>query len=925
MAGREHEFLMLRERLAAAGAGSGSVIAVEGPAGIGKTTLLDAAAAAGRDRGMAVLRARGSPLERDFPFGLARQAFATTPADPCWTQVCQGPAALAGRVLDAGPPNPGHGVEAMHAAAHGLFWLTARYAAVQPVLLCVDDVHWADPPSLRWLAGLARGITELPLALVVAVRSGEPDAESLAELLATAIPLPLHPLDPDAATAMVRAVLPRATPAFTRACHQACGGNPFLLSALLSQLRAERVTPDDEAAAGLSRIGPYRVARWVEHQLRRLPDGAIDLARALAVLGPGATLRQAAELAEIDPARAALLSDAMRTAGLLAPTTAPTLAHPVVATALYDGMGAGVRGLWHARAARQPAPNDPERAALHLLRTEPAGDAFAVDRLREAAAHATTRGAPEIAATFLRRALAEPPGDPATGTAVRLDLALALSAGRQDGPVGLARQVVATIEAADARAEAALRCGRALALTGEREAAVDLYLLALDRPAGVPPATLARIEAELAANASVDSRTREMAETLLARSRAADVPPSLWRANALLQATLAGRPPAECLELVAPLLDTGTLEAERDSLLPSAVGIMLTVNEDLDRTRAMADALIAGALARGWPSSAAHGRFLSAMARLPAGEVDAAVADARASVTFKLDTGTTPPTALIWALHPLVDALVEADRPAEAEAALVASGITEPPAHAVTAPLFLQSRARLRLAQGRHAEALDDLLAAGRCWTELGVRHPGLASWRADAVRAYLALGCPADAVRVAGEHLAAARQTGTPGALGAALRATALVESGPQRIVMLQEAVRVTTGAAARLQHAYALHDLGCALRRANRKAEAREPLLASLEIADAGGAARLAGRARAESHAAGARPRRTARHGMEALTDAERQVVRLATRGLTNRQISERLTLSRRTVETHLAHAYQKLDIHSRAELDSVTRMRG
>jgi DNA-binding NarL/FixJ family response regulator len=186
-------------------------------------------------------------------------------------------------------------------------------------------------------------------------------------------------------------------------------------------------------------------------------------------------------------------------------------------------------------------------------------------------------------------------------------------------------------------------------------------------------------------------------------------------------------------------------------------------------------------------------------------------------------------------------------------------------------------------------------------------------------------LGCPADAVRVAGEHLAAARQTGTPGALGAALRATALVESGPQRIVMLQEAVRVTTGAAARLQHAYALHDLGCALRRANRKAEAREPLLASLEIADAGGAARLAGRARAESHAAGARPRRTARHGMEALTDAERQVVRLATRGLTNRQISERLTLSRRTVETHLAHAYQKLDIHSRAELDSVTRMRG
>jgi DNA-binding NarL/FixJ family response regulator len=925
MTGREREFRELLERLAAACAGTGATVVVEGPAGIGKTTLLDAAAAAASDRGMAVLRARGSPLERDFPFGLARQAFATVPDDPVWARICQGPAALAGRVLDAGPPDPGPGVEAMHAAAQGLFWLTARYAAVQPVLLCVDDVHWADPPSLRWLAGLARGLAGLPLALVVATRPGEPDADALGELLASAAPLRLSPLGPDAAATLVKAALPQASPAFALACHRASGGNPFLLGALLSELRADRVTPDDGAVAGLARIGPYRVARWVEHQLRRLPDGATELARALAVLGAGATLAQAADLAGIDPARAAVLSDAMRTAGLLAPATAPALAHPVVATALYDGMGPGVRGLLHARAARQPAPNDPERAALHLLRTEPAGDAYAVRRLREAAAHATARGAPEIAVTFLRRALAEPAGDPGADTAIRLDLALALSAGRQDGPVGLARRVVATIEAPADRADAALRCGRALALTGEREAAVDLYLLALRHPDGVPPETLARIEAELTVNAGIDSRTRKMADTLLARSRAADRPPALWRVNALIQATCAGRPPAECVALVAPLLEAGALEAEKDSLLPTAVGIMLAFNEQLDRTRAMADAMIADALARGWPSSAAHGRFLSALARLPAGDVRAAAADAQASVTFKLDTGTTPPTALIWALHPLIDALVEADRPDDAEAAVAASGIIEAPAHALTAPLFLQSRARLRLAQGRAAEALSDLLEAGRRWTELDVQHPGTANWRAGAVRAYLAVDRPAEATRLAGEHLAQARRTGAPGALAGALRAMALVASGAQRISLLQEAVDVTTGAAARLQHAYALHDLGCALRRANRRGEAREPLRAALEIADAGGAARLAGRARAELHAAGARPRRTARHGMEALTDAERQVVRLATRGLTNRQISERLTLSRRTVETHLAHAYQKLDIHSRAELDSVTRMRG
>ncbi|MFC7527384.1 ATP-binding protein [Actinoplanes sp. GCM10030250] len=909
--GHETELSLLAEGLAAAASGNGRLLAVEGPAGIGKTTLLDAVATEAAGLGMTVLRARGNPLEQDFAFGIARQVFAPVRSTAAWPEICRGAAAPADRVLTADPPPPGHGVETMYAAAHGLFWLTAHHAGRSPAVLCVDDVHWADSPSLRWLVGLARRIDELPITMVLATRTGEPvaDPRILGELLAGAAPVRPGPLDPATTAALVRAGLPDATPGFARACHETTGGNPFLLSVLISEVRAKR-TPLDENSV---RAAPDRVNRWVEQNLRRLPAGAEDLARALAVLGPAATVRHAAELAGVSPERAAALTDAMRTSGLLSPGPAPVLAHPIVAAALYDGTGPGVRGLLHARAARLLATGrgDPERAALHLLHTEPGSVSEAAGQLRAAARHATARGAPEVAATFLQRALIEPPDDPAAETAIRLDLALALAAGPKAGATELGRAVVAGIEAPADRADAALRCGRAFAINGEQHAAMGLYRLVLDRPDGVPGSTLARIEAEWAANACTDSRTRPATGAGTYR----DLP--LWRVSAATEATFDGHPPEECLAALAPLLDTGALTAETDSLLSTASAVMLTACGYLDHARALAEDMIADGLARGWPGRAAHGRFLRAIALLPSGAVSEAAAEAGAALDFKITTGTIPGPAILWALTPLVEAMVESDRADEADAVITAAGVADPPPYALTAPMFLQSRARLRLEQHRPADALDDLLNAAARWAELRVTHPVMASWRAGAVRAYLAVGRAEQARRVAAEHLEAAVRTGAPEAVGAALRASALVTTGSRRIELLEEAVRATAGTATRLAYAYALHDLGAALRRANRRTEARDPLRAALEIADGGGAIRLARRTLEELHATGARPRRTAQRGMAALTDAERQVVDLATEGLTNRQISDRLTLSRRTVETHLAHAYQKLDIHSRSEL--------
>ena len=741
--GRDAELAVLAGGLAAAAAGEGSLLVLEGPAGIGKTTLLDAAAARGRDCGMAVLRARGNPLEQDFSFGIARQAFAPLQSADSWAELCHGPAALAERVLSAGAPTPATGPDALYAAAHGLFQLTANQAARRPTVLCVDDLHWADIPSLRWLVGLVRRVDELPLALVVALRTGEPvaDQRTLGELLGgSTTGLRLPPLDADSAATIVLAALPDAAPALTRACHAATGGNPFLLTTLLAHLKAERIT----APAAVEGIGPYVVARWVQQQLRRLPDGTTELARALAVLGRSATLRHAAALAGLEVERAAVLTDALRAAGIAAPGAELALAHPIVSAALYDGLGPGERSVWHARAARLLAADhdDPERAAVHLLRSEPAGDGAGVDLLREAADRATARGAPETAATFLRRALAEPLPDRDTDAAVRLELALALAAGRQPGTAELARDVVSRIDDPPTRADAVLRAAQALGLAGQNDVAVDLCRLVSEHPAGVPPATLARVAAELAANAWTDSRTQGLSQGM---SRWAGAEPPLWRVGAAMEVTFGGRPAAECLAILTPLLDGGALDKESDSLLPTVATITLLVNEDLDRARAAGEAVVAAGLERGWISAVAHGRFLRSLALLPAGAVREAEADARAAYEFKLAT-VTPLPATLWALHPLVEALIEGDRADEADAALHAAGLGDPPPHALTAPLILQSRARLRLAQGRAADALTDLRDAAARWEELSVRHPGMAAWRADAVGALLSLGERAEA-----------------------------------------------------------------------------------------------------------------------------------------------------------------------------------
>jgi DNA-binding NarL/FixJ family response regulator len=162
------------------------------------------------------------------------------------------------------------------------------------------------------------------------------------------------------------------------------------------------------------------------------------------------------------------------------------------------------------------------------------------------------------------------------------------------------------------------------------------------------------------------------------------------------------------------------------------------------------------------------------------------------------------------------------------------------------------------------------------------------------------------------------ARQWGTPRAVGIGLHATGVVRGGEKGIALLRQAVATLERSPARLEHAKALTDLGAALRRANRRAEARDPLRQALEMARRGGALAVAKQAHDELEATGERLPRFAPSGVESLTPSERRVARLAAEGLTNREIAQNLFLTVKTVETHLSHAYSKLDIGSRAELE-------
>jgi DNA-binding CsgD family transcriptional regulator len=917
--GRDKELAALSAAMADAGAGRGAFVLVDGPAGIGKTTLLRAACARADEPGLRVLTARGLALERDFPYGIVRQLIepvraAATAAE--WAALLDGAAGLAARVFDWAEVASVED-DVTYAAMHGLYWLVANLATQRPLVIAVDDAHWADTPSLRWLAHLAARIDGLPAALLLAARN-DPGCPALLEDLRAypaCQPLRLPPLGDEASAALVRQRLGEDAAAdLCRACQASTGGNPFLLESLTTAIGATGTSADD-VVARVGSLGPEAVARAVLRRVGQLGDGADHLTRALAVLGGPASLRHTAALAGQDIPDTARLADRLRAADVLAPGSMLEFAHPIVRAAVYESIPPGERGLAHERAAwlleRDGA--DAERLALHLLRTEPVGNAHIVTLLRAAAAAASGRGAADTASDYLRRALDEPP-DPATRPVVLLELGLALAAGRRPATAAALLEAVELAARPSDHATAALLSARALGLWAHCDTVIAICRDALAAGDGLDPAVADSLEEELVANAWVSPATSGEARARTRRRLAAPGDCGPWHVHAALADAFVADSAHRAMTDLAPVLAGAFGEIAPDSLAAMWAQFVIIISGELATARRICDGALAAARSRGSFSMVAHASCMRSMIMRRSGYLEDAAADGRLALDFKL--ATSPPPAVAWAAAFCIEALTCLGRLDEADAVAAATAERKPPAGWINTVLYLQARGALRVAQRRYGEALDDLGAAGAGWSALGVDNPALASWRTDAAAAHVALGRNGEASALSAEQLALARKAGQPVTLGVALRAhAAAVRDHAEE--SLAEAISLLEPTPARYELALTLADLGAHLRRTRRRADASAPLRRALDLAHHTGAVPLAERTRQELLATGARPRRTALTGPDALTSAERRVAGLAADGLSNRQIAQHLFITLPTVETHLRHAFHKLGITSRARL--------
>jgi DNA-binding CsgD family transcriptional regulator len=904
--------------LAAAREGRGGLIIFEGNAGKGKSRLLAEAAALARDAGMGVLQARGDEAEREFPFGVALRLLEPPlhRADAAEeVELFGGAAELARPLLEAGlPASRGPRGFEFFSLAHGLYWVTHNLAETRPLLVLVDDLHWADTPSLRFLGYLARRIGDLPIALVTARRLGEQPRGDVPFPPADARPLRLKPLSGGAVARLVRLRLPDATDAFCTACARATAGNPFLLEELLRTAVAEELPPTDEGAAEVRVLAPDAVSRFVLLRLSRFAPEAVRLARAAAVLGE-APVADAARLAGVHADKAPALAAKLVDAGILADRELLAFSHPIVREAVHADIAQPERAALHLRAAGllRAAGAPPERVSAHLLAAPPSRDPGVVEPLRVAAGNALAEGAPESAVRYLRRAFEEPP-PPEVLADVLMELGEAEAAAAAAEAPERFRAAIAVRDDPLWRARVQLLLGRALSAQGRFVEAAEAFELGEANARGRDPDLLVELEAGYLAVARLDPTLQpsasERIERLLRQPPTEDTPaqrPVL--ADVALSRAWAGAPAGEVLPLAIRAWAGGALLAEQGPdahsvyLLTGALFAIDALQLDLE----VLGAALREAQRRGSVMAVATASYcrcvpLYFMARIPE-----ALADVEQAVRSEQDGWAMflPTARGYWAL-----ALLDRGDLDGAERALQLREPERWQESAIYAP-YLDARAQLRLTQRRPKEALADALETGRLLegTPGAVRGRGVLQWRCTAALAAAASGERDQAAHLCEEELEIAQAGARAREIGVTLRTAAVLEEGERKIQLLVEAVETLEHSQSVLELLRALVELGAALRRAGRRQEARPPLERALDVASSRGATALAARARDELLASGARPRRTALRGVAALTPSELRVARLAGEGLRNREIAEALFVSRKTVDYHLHHVYQKL----------------
>ncbi len=924
---RETELATLGDAIDAARAGEGRLVVIEGSAGIGKSRLLAEARTLASAQEMQVLSSRAGEHEAEFAFGVVRQLFETLLVNISADQRAEflaGAAALVEPLFSLGQsPGPPAPEDSPFAIQHGLYWLAANIAYAKPTCLIVDDLHWADAPSLHWLGYLVRRLDGLPLTVVAATRPPDQghDPALLDELLAdpAAVIVQPAPLTLRSITQLTQTRLGlEPAEAFCAAVAVATGGNPLFVTALLDSLARERLEPTAQQAKRALELGPRAISRAVSIRLARLPADVITIAEAGAILGDRSELRLAAALAGLDLVLATRAASRLVEVDLLRDTDPIEFFHPIVRSALYDAIDTGTRMVMHRRAADilAAAGAPPEQAAGHLLRVAPAADAQVVTILRDAAVRARASGAHAAAVDYLRRALAEPPAGEERFEAL---LELGLAERRTGMPDAIGRLEAALHATTDPShlARAGLEYGRTLFYANRSTEAITALREAADLLGDEDPDLKERFEAEIIGSALwlADS-------SLLATERLAAVDETKLHGgmgSAQLLAALAVDEAARsgsrdrATRRARQALAMGVLQDEGAIGFYHAVNALIMAGETEEASSAYEQA-VQQARRQGDPFALSNLLGFVAYVRLRLGRLFDAEADLREGLELSRATNSL---AFQWHTGTLAEVLIERGEVEDAWAIVESAHLDNQPTDNMQLFFLRSARGKLHLLAHEPELALADFETILTVTEAGGTSNPNWLPWRSLIALTLHHLGRDADAKTLIEQELAFASAWGAPVGIAVSLRTLGLVTGGADGLANLEEAVDMLEATPARLEHARALVEYGAALRRTNQRTEARERLREGVEISHRIGALALVERANDELAATGARPRKLVQTGLETLTASERRVARLAAEEMSNKEIAQALFVTVKTVEVHLSSVYRKLEISSRRQL--------
>jgi DNA-binding CsgD family transcriptional regulator len=921
MVERDGALAALDELLASAALGRGRALVVVGEAGLGKTALLEQALVLAGDR-FAIGVGRADVAEAALPFGLVNQAL-----EPLLgTEEDEEPGGGTEDVPGSGAPHLRHGrapAGHLHSVLRRL-----RGRAVRPLLIALDDAHWADPDSLVLLRLICRRIPALPVAVLVTARPWPPELLRAAEELSAEGLVDLErlaPLTPAAAASLLlERVAGTATSGQIERAVAACAGNPLLLEHVTAGLLAGReLRFEDRPGAGSS-----WARRLLISPFAGVDEDARRYLRAASVLGSRFRPEVAAEVAGLGWSEAAQVQEALSETGLLADGGDgwARFSHDLVRHAIYEET-APVRLRLHEAAFRALLRRHASagEVAEHAAAARLVGDPEAQRALARAGREALQSGAPGTARRHLEAALEL--GRDGTPLEVLLDLSQARRAGGDhEGAASVCRELLCRPGLPhQVRLSALLGLAHATFLQGQAGPA----LAQIDEAVRLAEA---EHRPELAAVAVADQAVfsvmhlgpatalplAEKARDLGARAggRAALVADAAWGTCAYLSGDPQGLEVSEIAAAHWRLAPAPAPEVPYWANPEIGFANLCVYAERFEQVEPALQAIAEEAERRSDPTKLFQTLLALVELRCRQGRLSQALSTS----DHLLDAAEFVPYALPLAAAARAQALLELGRLAEAAewCGRLSGMAAEEGALAWALGLDLHRRGllALRLDQPETAAGLFERLE--RLALERGLGEPCLILWPGPAVTAYLGAGREEDAARLvcwleARPAAHPARWPAVTAARGHAALAERRGETGAA-VAHLEGALAACAQLDVPLARVETLVDYGALLTRLGDLAQARPPLAEALRIAEGCGAAWHAERARAAWRRAGGRGARTP---AGALTPQEATVARLAQTGRTNREIAEHLYLSVNTVETHLRHVYRKLGIERRWQL--------